>query len=94
MSACSASRCELTDVYSPMAIDSAPATSAATPASTTVWCEALGRGDGDHQAGHRDDAVVGPEHGGAQPPAAVAEVTFGMQNGRWHPVIKARAPGP
>ncbi len=40
MSACSASRCELTDVYSPMPMDSAPAMSAATPASTTVWCEA------------------------------------------------------
>src|SRR5690349_24452218 len=33
MSACSASRCELTDTYSPTAIDIAPATSAATPAT-------------------------------------------------------------
>ena len=34
MSACSASRCELTDTYSPAAIDSAPATSPAIPAVT------------------------------------------------------------
>src|SRR5512132_3825996 len=34
MSACSASRCELTDTYSPAAIESAPATSPAIPAMT------------------------------------------------------------
>src|SRR3954471_13245099 len=34
MSACSASRCELTETYSPAAIDSAPATSPAIPAVT------------------------------------------------------------
>src|SRR6185437_9133323 len=34
MSARSASRCELTDTYSPAAIDSAPATSPAIPAVT------------------------------------------------------------
>ena len=35
-SACSASRCELTETNSPTAIDIAPATSAATPAVSTV----------------------------------------------------------
>src|SRR6478672_10417994 len=34
MSACSASRCELTDTYSPAAIDRAPATRPAIPAVT------------------------------------------------------------
>src|SRR6478672_8023239 len=34
MSACSASRCELTETYSPAAIDRAPATSPAIPAVT------------------------------------------------------------
>ena len=36
MSACSESRCELTDTYSPIAIDAAPATSAAMPAVIMV----------------------------------------------------------
>src|SRR4051812_48886816 len=36
MSACSASRCELTETYSPAAIDRAPATSPAVPAVTTA----------------------------------------------------------
>src|SRR3569832_2721390 len=37
-SACSVSDCELTETYSPAAIDMAPATSAARPESTTVLC--------------------------------------------------------
>src|SRR3569623_1483028 len=37
-SACSVSDCELTDTYSPAAIDIAPATCAASPESTTVLC--------------------------------------------------------
>src|SRR4029453_10449977 len=40
MSACSASRCELTDTYSPAAIDVAPATSPATPATSTAFRDA------------------------------------------------------
>src|SRR4051812_21577967 len=40
MSACSASRCELTDTYSPAAIDSAPATRPAIPAVTIAAAEA------------------------------------------------------
>ena len=36
MSACSASRCELTETYSPIAIDAAPATKPATPAVIIV----------------------------------------------------------
>src|SRR5512132_1002143 len=40
MSACSASRCELTDTYSPAAIDSAPATSPAIPAVTIALPDA------------------------------------------------------
>ena len=39
-SACSVSDCELTDTYSPAAIDMAPATSPATPASKTSFCVA------------------------------------------------------
>ena len=41
MSACSASRCELTEMYSPTAIDSAPATRPASPAVTSVERELL-----------------------------------------------------
>src|SRR4051794_29171211 len=37
MSASSASRCELTETYSPTAIDIAPAASPETPAIRTVW---------------------------------------------------------
>src|SRR5215217_8516909 len=40
MSASSASRCELTETYSPAAIDSAPAASPATPAVTTALVDA------------------------------------------------------
>ena len=40
MSACSASRCELTETYSPAAIDSAPATSPAIPAVTIAAADA------------------------------------------------------
>ena len=40
MSARSASRCELTDTYSPAAIDSAPATSPAIPAVTIAVLDA------------------------------------------------------
>src|ERR1019366_10586452 len=39
-SACSVSDCELTDTYSPAAIDMAPATSPATPATKTSCCVA------------------------------------------------------
>ena len=40
MSACSVSSCELTETYSPTAIDIAPATSPATPATRIAPCEA------------------------------------------------------
>src|SRR6185295_12771810 len=40
MSACSASRCELTDTYSPAAIDIDPAKRPATPATRTASFEA------------------------------------------------------
>src|SRR3954467_3308656 len=40
MSACSASRCELTDTYSPAAIDRAPATRPAMPAVITALVDA------------------------------------------------------
>jgi hypothetical protein len=39
-SACSVSDCELTDTYSPAAIDMAPGTSPATPAINTSFCVA------------------------------------------------------
>ena len=79
MSARSASRCELTDTYSPAAIDSAPATSPAIPAVTIAAPDAPGRGDAEHEARRRHDAVVGAEHRGAQPVGAVAEVDLGVQ---------------
>ena len=36
----------------------------------------MGRGHADHQAGGGDDAVVGAQHGGAQPADAVGTVAF------------------
>ena len=82
MSASSLSRCELTEPYSPAAIDPAPATSAATPAVKTAGPAGVGGGHADDQRGGRGDAVVGAEHGGAEPPDAVAEVALDVGGGR------------
>ena len=78
-SASSTSTCELTETYSPAAIDIAPATRPATPA-TRIWAPVgLCRGDADDQARRRHDAVVGAEHGGAQPADALAAMALARQ---------------
>ena len=84
MSARSVSRCELTEPYSPTAIDTAPATRAATPAVNTARRGGVGGGHADDQRGGRDDAVVGAQHRGAQPPDPVAQVALGVRGGRGH----------
>ena len=79
------SACELTDTYSPAAIDIAPATSPATPAISTLLGVRARRGDADDQARRRDDAVIGAEHRGAQPADAAGMVVFGMDAKTGHP---------
>ena len=79
MSAFSVSDCELTETYSPAAIDMAPATSPAMPAIRMSPRAGRGGGDPDDQAGGRDDAVIGAEHGGAQPADPLDRVAFGME---------------
>ena len=69
------SACELTDTYSPAAIDIAPATSPAMPAIRRP-CVRVRGGDADDQARGGDDAVVGAEHGGAQPADALGAMSF------------------
>ena len=77
-SACSVSDCELTDTYSPAAIDMAPATSPATPAIKTA--SALRPPRRRRRSGwrsrrcHRWRRDCGP-----QPPNAVDKVVFGVQ---------------
>ena len=77
-SAFSVSDCELTETYSPAAIDMAPATSPAMPAISTSRVGAVGGGDAGDEAGGRQDAVVGAEHGRAQPADAADQVMLGM----------------
>ena len=57
----------------------APATSPATPAIKTSFLCRSRRGNADDQARGRDDAIVGPEHCGSQPPNAADEVALRMQ---------------
>ena len=80
MSARSVSDCELTDTYSPAAIDKAPATRPATPAIEDLAARGMRGGHADHQAGNGDDAVVGANHGGAKPADAVCPVLFSMSS--------------
>ena len=77
----SVSACELTDTYSPAAIDMAPATSPATPATRISARAAPGGRHADDEAGGRHDAVVGAEDGGAQPADSIGSVSFKMSHG-------------
>ena len=72
-SACSVSDCELTETYSPAAIDMAPATRPATPVNSNR----SGTRSGSHtedQAGRRNDPVIGAEHGRSKPADPLDEV--------------------
>ena len=75
------SACELTETYSPAAIDMAPATRPADAGEQIVGLARAGGGDADDQARRRDDAVVGAEHGGAQPADALDEMALEVP---WH----------
>ncbi len=70
---------ELTETYSPAAIDIAPATSPATPAMNTSFASRPRGGDADDQARGRDNAVIGAQHRRAQPADAVDEMLFRMK---------------
>lgn len=70
---------ELTETYSPAAIDMAPATSPAMPATRTCEFGAAVRRHPDDQARGRDDPVIGSQHGGAQPADARHKMVFDMQ---------------
>ena len=77
-SACSVSDCELTDTYSPAAIDMAPATSPATPGDQDIVLRGRCRRNADDQACGRDDAIVGAEDRGPQPADPVDEMALRM----------------
>ena len=85
-SARSVSACELTDTYSPAAIDMAPATRPATPA-TKIALRRRRRRDAEDQAGRGDDAVVGAQHGRPQPADAADEMVFGMRAKTTDPLL-------
>ena len=66
---------------SPAAIERAPATSSATPA-TSIFAAAPRRGrDADDEARRGHDPVVGAEHRGAQPADPFAPMTLPMSHG-------------
>jgi|SRR3990172_3482753 len=88
MSAFSESRCELTETYSPTAIDIDPATRPATPGDQNDFHRSGRRCDTNHEACRRNERVVGPEHCGAQPRGASASVTLVMS--RQRPPIRPR----
>ena len=46
-----------------------------------------GSRDADHETGGRDDAIVGAQHGGAQPADAVSAVTFSVAAKRCHGAV-------
>ena len=71
-------------MYSPAAIDIAPPTSPATPAVNTGERVVVGGGDADHEARDGDDAVVGAEHGRAQPAGTVTLVLLHHVRGHGH----------
>src|SRR6516164_11173515 len=65
-SAISVSDCELTETYSPAAMDIAPATSPAMP-EQDVGLRRCGRSHTQNQARGRDDPVICAQHGSAKP---------------------------
>ena len=78
----SVSDCVLTETYSPVAIDIAPATRPASPAVITAPWLGAGRGDADHQARSGDDTVVRAENRGPQPADPARTMTFAVPQGR------------
>jgi hypothetical protein len=68
------SDCELTDTYSPAAIDMAPATSPAIPATKTSCCVAAAAATPTIRLAV--ERMPSSEHRGSQPPGAVDEVAL------------------
>src|SRR4051812_50015008 len=82
MSACSASRCELTETYSPAAIDRAPAMSPAIPAVTTALVDSPAA------------AAPSTRLGGETMPALAPRTAARRHPERWLGGISARRGGP
>ena len=86
MSARSLSRWLLTETYSPSAIEIAPPTRPAIPATSRAGGVGRRARDADDERSHRDDAVVRTEHAGAQPVQSLADtagVRFAGVGGVW-----------
>jgi hypothetical protein len=77
-SACSVSDCELTETYSPAAMDMAPETRPATPAIRTSRSEAAAEATPEDQTCGRDDPVVCTEYGRTQPSNASDKVPLSL----------------
>jgi hypothetical protein len=60
------SDCELTETYSPAAIDMAPADESSDAGDEDIAWFGVGGGHADDQACSRDDAVVGAQDGGSE----------------------------
>jgi hypothetical protein len=77
-SARSVSDCELTETYSPAAIDIAPATNPATPVSTASLDEAAADATPRNQTGRRNDPIIGTQNSGTEPSNSRDEMVFLM----------------
>ena len=88
----SASRWELTDTYSPAAIERRPGHEPRDARGGDRPHRGVRRRDAQHEARGRQDAVVRAEHRGAQPSAAVAEMALGVHHGARVPAGGRTAP--
>ena len=93
--AASSSRCDRTETYSPAPIDSAPASSPASPVSSTAWVDTPPPLTPEHQREVADQAVVGAEHrrpeGAGDPgPAAGGQAADDLLV---HPLVGRHRPG-
>ena len=78
-SARSVSDCELTETYSPAAMDMAPATSPATPDSETSVLEAAAEATPRIRTRRRNDTVICAKDGGPKPSNAFDEMALCMK---------------
>src|SRR4029434_3672723 len=79
-SAHSVSDCELTETYSPAAIDIAPATRPAIPAIRIAPRPDFGGGHAYDQTGRGNDSVVRTENRGAQPTNPMGAMVFNVSH--------------
>ena len=79
-SAFSVSACECTDTYSPGGHRQRAGEQPGDAGDEDAGVRGVGRRDAEHQAGGRDDAVVGAEHRGAQPADAIGAMALAMSS--------------